>query len=449
MKKSRLRRHITPAQVIALGFLLIILLGAGLLSLPFAARDGVRTPYLDALFTATSATCVTGLVVYDTWTHWSWFGQLIILILIQTGGLGFVTIAILFNLLRGKKIGLGQRFLMRESIGLPHMSGVLRSTRFLLFWTAAFEGAGAVLLSLRFIPRFGFWRGLWFGVFHSVSAFCNAGFDLMGIRESYSSMTAYVGDPLVNLVLALLILVGGLGFVVWIDLYKRGRRWRRYRLQTKMVLTTTAVLVLIPFLLFYFFELGRPAWAGLSAGERFWGALFHAVTPRTAGFNTLDYSNFSEEGLLLTIVLMLIGGAPGSTAGGLKVTTAATVFLAIRSALRRRLDVEAFGRRINSEVLNRSLLLITVYSGLCLLGGTAISVLDNAPLMASLFESASAVGTVGLSLGLTPGLSPLSHLLLIFLMYLGRVGGLTLLYALADPILNSPVRLPEEDVAIG
>ena len=325
--QKRSLRRISPAQVIALGFLLIILAGTGLLMLPAASRDGCSVPFLNALFTATSATCVTGLVVYDTWSHWTLFGQAVILTLIQVGGLGFVTIAVFINLLSGKKIGLRQRFLMRESIGLPQMGGVLRATGFLLRWTFTFEAIGAVLLALRFIPRFGFWEGLWYGVFHSISAFCNAGFDLMGQTAPFSSVTGWVGDPLVNLTLILLILVGGLGFVVWLDLYRNGRRWRHYRLQTKLVLTTTAVLLAVPFLLLYFLELRRDVWASLSAGERFWGALFHTVTPRTAGFNTLDYSLFSEPSLLLTIVLMLIGGAPGSTAGGMKMTTLAAVFL--------------------------------------------------------------------------------------------------------------------------
>lgn len=447
--RKRPLRRISPAQVIALGFLLIILAGTGLLMLPAASRDGGSVPFLNALFTATSATCVTGLVVYDTWSHWTLFGQAVILTLIQVGGLGFVTIAVFINLLSGKKIGLRQRFLMRESIGLPQMGGVLRATGFLLRWTFTFEAIGAVLLALRFIPRFGFWEGLWYGVFHSISAFCNAGFDLMGQTAPFSSVTGWVGDPLVNLTLILLILVGGLGFVVWLDLYRNGRRWRHYRLQTKLVLTTTAVLLAVPFLLLYFLELRRDVWASLSAGERFWGALFHTVTPRTAGFNTLDYSLFSEPSLLLTIVLMLIGGAPGSTAGGMKMTTLAAVFLSVRSVLRRRDDVEVFGRRLESAALGQATVLITLYLGLSLCGGAAISALENVPLIAALFEASSAVATVGLSLGLTPQLGAVSKLILIFLMYLGRIGGLTLLSALAGSAKASPGRLPQEQIVIG
>lgn len=448
-EKKRSLRHISPAQFIALGFLLIILAGTFLLQLPAASRDGQPVPFLNALFTATSATCVTGLVTYDTWSHWTLFGQFIILALIQVGGLGFVTIGILFSRLRGKKIGLRQRFLMRESIGLPQMGGVLRATGFLLRWTFTFEAAGAVLLSLRFIPRFGLWRGLWYGVFHSISAFCNAGFDLMGEETPFSSMTGWAGDPVVSLTLVLLILMGGLGFVVWLDLYRNGRRWHRYRLQTKLVLTTTAVLLVIPFFLLYFCELSRDVWAGLTPGERFLGALFHTVTPRTAGFNTLDYGLFSEPALLLTIVLMLIGGAPGSTAGGMKMTTISAVFLSMRSVLRRRDDVEVYGRRLEPAALGQATVLITLYLALSLCGGAAISALEKVPLMAALFESSSAVATVGLSLGLTPQLGAVSKSILIFLMYLGRIGGLTLLYALADSTRTSPGRLPQEQIAIG
>ncbi|MGN0983643.1 MAG: TrkH family potassium uptake protein [Gemmiger sp.] len=450
MEHSNRRTHrVTASQIIALGFLAIILLGALLLSLPIATRDGTRTPFLNALFTATSATCVTGLVVYDTYSHWSAFGQAVILGLIQIGGLGFVTIALLINIFRRKKIGLRQRFLMRESLGLPQLGGILRATGFIVRWTATFEAAGAVLLATQFIPHFGFWRGIWYGVFHSISAFCNAGFDLMGIEAPFSSMTGWVDNPVVNLTLIFLIVVGGLGFVVWLDLYQRRFLWRRYRLQTKLVLTTTAVLLVLPFLFFYLVELRLPAWEALSEWERFWGAAFHTVTPRTAGFNTLDYGLYSEPGLLLTILLMLIGGAPGSTAGGLKLTTAAAVFLSVWSALHKKRDVEAFGRRLEDNVLTRVSVLVSVYLLLVLGGSCIISLTDSVPLMAALFESASAVATVGLSLGLTPSLSATSHLILIFLMYLGRVGGLTLLYALADPNEATPGRLPQEHITIG
>lgn len=446
---SRPPRRITPPQVIALGFLCIILLGAVLLTLPAASRDGTATPFLDALFTATSATCVTGLIVYDTYTHWSLFGQAVILLLIQVGGMGFITIALVFNMLRGKKIGLRQRFIMQESIGLPHMAGVLRTTGFIFRCVLLFEGAGAVLLASRFIPKYGFLQGLWYGVFHSISAFCNAGLDLMGQTEAFSSMTAWTDDPVVNLTLMALILLGGIGFVTWLDVYERRRDLRRYRLQTKIVLASTAVLLVLPFLYFFFGELGRPQWQSLSPAERFWGAAFHTVTPRTAGFNTLDYGNFSEVGILVTILLMLTGGAPSSTAGGLKLTTVAAVFLSVRSVLCRKSDVEVFGRRLEDGILSRAMVLITVYGFLFLGGGAVISALDGVPLLYALFESGSAVATVGLSVGLTPGLSAPSHLILIFLMYLGRVGGLTLLYALADPNEAQPARRPQERITIG
>lgn len=448
-KAGRRIHRISPAQVLALGFLIMILVGAGLLSLPIASTTGVRTPYLDALFTATSATCVTGLVVYDTYTHWSMFGQVVLMILIQIGGMGFITIALLIRMLSRRKIGLRQRFLMQESVGLPQMAGVLRTTGLILYFTALCEGAGALLLATQFVPKFGLARGLWYGLFHSISAFCNAGFDLMGIEQPFSSLTAWVDNPVVCLTIMVLIVIGGVGFVVWSDVSTHKLRMRRYSLQSKVILTTTLIMLVIPFLMFYYGEFGRPQWAFLTGAERFWGAAMHTVSPRTAGFNTLDYVNFSEVGLLLTILLMIIGGAPGSTAGGIKVTSAATIFLSVKSILSHRDDVEVYGRRLNSKALGQASVLLSLYAILTLGGAAIISVMDNVPLLSAAFEAASAVATVGLSTGLTPNLCNTSHLILIFLMYLGRIGGLTLLYALADPNVTTRVRLPEESIAIG
>lgn len=443
------RRRRSPAQIFALGFLSILLVGAVLLCLPISSRSGAPTPFLDALFTATSATCVTGLVVRDTFTYWSPFGQAVILTMIQIGGLGFVTIGLLVSMASGRKIGFRQRHLMQQSADLPQIGGVLRATRRILCITAACELLGAALLAFVFVPQFGVGKGLWFGLFHSISAFCNAGFDLMGEAAPFSSMTGFAGHGLVNLVLMALIIIGGIGFSVWEDVYRHGLHFRHYRLQSKLVLTTTAVLLVVPFLLFYFGELSRPAWQDLSAAERFWGAAMHTVSPRTAGFNTLDYGNFSEVGILLTVLLMLVGGAPGSTAGGLKVTTAATMYLSIRSILRRKNDVEAYGRRLADDALARACVLIALYIGLVVFGASVMCVLDGAPLLDSLFEAASAVATVGLSRGLTPTLCPVSRVILIFLMYLGRIGGLTLLYAVAAHRTDAVVRLPQEDVSLG
>ncbi|MDD6717200.1 MAG: TrkH family potassium uptake protein [bacterium] len=447
--KSNVPHRFSPAQIIVLGFFVIILSGTVLLMLPFSTRTRTITPFLDALFTATSATCVTGLVVYDTWTHWSLFGQFVILLLIQIGGMGFVAVAVAINMLRGTKIGLRQRFLMQETSGLPQMAGILRATRTIFFYTALFEGLGAVVLSFRFVPRYGPLRGLWYGVFHSISAFCNAGFDLMGHGGTFSSMTAWMDDPAVVLTLSVLIIIGGLGFPTWLDLREHRRHLRRCRLQTKLIIGTTLVLLALPFLFFFFYEFRLPQWADYTPGQKFWAALFQTVTPRTAGFNTVDYALFSGPGLMLTVFLMLVGGSPGSTAGGVKTTTLAAVFLSVRSTLRRRRDVEAFGRRLEDDVLSRATVLVFVYLLLFLCAAALICMIDGVPLSAALFETASAIGTVGLSLGLTPTLSAPSHVILIFLMYFGRVGGLTMIYALADPNNRTPGRRPQEQVTVG
>jgi trk system potassium uptake protein TrkH len=441
--------RITPSQIIVLGFLCLILLGALLLMLPISGRAGHATSFLDALFTATSATCVTGLVVHDTATYWSLFGQIVILLLIQIGGMGFVTIAVGITVLRGKKIGLRQRFIMQESIGAFQVAGIVRMTSFIVKYVALCEGIGALLLATRFCPRYGFARGLWYAVFHSISAFCNAGFDLMGNDAPYSSLTAWERDPIINLTIMLLIIIGGIGFTTWADVHEHGVRFHAYRLQTKLVLVTTGVLLAAPLLFFLIYEFQLPQWAGLSASQKVWAALFQSVTPRTAGFNTVNLALLSEPSVLILILLMLVGGSPGSTAGGFKTTTLATVFLSVRSTLNRKDGIQAFGRRLEESVLSRATVLVFLYLAFSLSGAAAISILDRIPVLTAMFETASAIGTVGLTLGVTPMLSVPSHLILIFLMYFGRIGGLTMIYALAVTTLPSPVRMPQERVTIG
>lgn len=448
-KQIRRLRRITPSQVIMLGFLGLILFGALLLMLPISSREGIVTPFLDALFTATSATCVTGLIVYDTFTHWSLFGQGVILSLIQVGGMGVVTVAVAISMLRGKRIGLRQRFIMQESIGAFQMGGIVRMTSFIIRYMLMFEGLGAFALALRFCPKLGLATGLWYAIFHSVSAFCNAGFDLMGRDAQFSSLTAWDADPVVNMTIMLLIVIGGLGFLTWADFREHKLHFHAYRLQTKLVLVTTAILLVLPALFFFFYEFQLPQWSGLNFWEKFWGALFQSVTPRTAGFNTVDLTLISQPSLLIMIILMLIGGSPGSTAGGFKTTSLASLFLSIRSTLQRKDGVQAFGRRLEDNALSRATVLIFMYLLLCLSGAVMICMIDSVPLLSSLFETASAIGTVGLSLGLTPTLSGASHLILIFLMYFGRVGGLTMIYALALSNVPAPVRMPQERIAIG
>lgn len=440
--------RVTPAQVIILAFLLLILAGAGLLMLPAATNGPGGASPLDALFTATSATCVTGLVIHDTALYWSLFGQAVILTLIQVGGMGVVTMAVAVTMFAGKKIGLKQRWVMQESIAAPQVGGILRQTKFILKAAFALEAAGAGLLALRFCPQFGLWKGLWYAVFHAVSAFCNAGFDLMGTRESFSSLTAYTGDPLVSLTAAALIILGGLGFLTWHDLWEHRFRLGLCRLQTKLILFTTALLLLGAFA-FFLYEFSQPQWRDLTPGERTLAAVFQAVTPRTAGFNTVDLGQISGPGQLVTILLMLTGGSPGSTAGGFKTTTLAVLLLTVRAVFRRRDSAGSFGRRFPDDALRNAVAIFLLYCLLFLTGGVFISCIDALPLSAALFETASAIGTVGLSLGITQDLSAASRLILIFLMYFGRVGGLTLLYAVTTGGSPGVSQLPRERVAVG
>lgn len=450
--KGHAIRRLSPAQIVIVGFLLLILAGAGLLSLPIATRTREATPFFDALFTATSATCVTGLVVRDTASHWSGFGQAVILCLIQIGGMGVVTMAIAVSLFTGRRIGIGQRYLMQESISAPQVGGIVRMTGFILRATVLLELCGAALLALRFctMPEIGFFRGLWYGLFHSVSAFCNAGFDLMGTPDApFQSLVGFSGDVLINVVVMLLIVVGGLGFFVWDDLRTNRFHVRAWRLHTKLVLLATAGLIVLPALFFALYEFGQPAWAGLTPGERALAGAFQSVTPRTAGFNTVDLTRLSGVSVLLMIPLMLIGGSPGSTAGGVKTTTFVALLLSVRAAFRRKESVQCFGRRLQGDALRNAAALTMLYLLLFFLSGVLLCCVDGVTVRDALFETASAIGTVGLSMGITPQLSRISQFALILLMYFGRVGGLTLLYAVAGVQAAVPAQAPQERVTIG
>ena len=440
--------RVTPAQIIITGFLLLILSGTLLLMLPFATREPGSASFVDALFTATSATCVTGLILHDTVQYWTPFGQAVILLLIQVGGMGVVTMAVAIFMFSGKKIGLKQRWVMQESIAAPQVGGIVRMTGFILKTALAIEGVGAVLLAIRFCPQMGFFKGLWYAVFHSVSAFCNAGFDLMGEETAYSSLTAYVGDPLVSLTIAGLIVVGGLGFITWQDIFQHHRHLRAYRLQSKLILVTTAGLLLGGLLFFGLYEFQLPQWEGLSTGEKVLAAAFQSATPRTAGFNTVDLTALSAPSQLLMILLMLTGGSPGSTAGGFKTTTLAVLLLSALAVFRRRSKAHCFGRRLAEPALRNASAIFLLYLVLFLTGGTLICCLEGIPMMSALFEAASAIGTVGLSLGVTPELGTVSRIILIFLMYVGRVGGLTMIYAVTSGGI-SYAQYPQEQVNVG
>ncbi len=449
IKGERRKAKLSSLQIIALGFLLIILAGTALLMLPWATRAPGGASFGDALFTATSATCVTGLVVQDTGTYWSVFGQVVIIALIQVGGLGFMTIATLFMLLLRRRLGLRQREVVVDSVSHYQLKGVVPLVKRIFFGTLLAEGLGAVLLSLRFVEDFGPARGIYYGVWHSVSAFCNAGFDLMGPHSgAYSSFMAYVGDPLVSLTLMGLIVVGGIGFLVWDDLLRNRWRWRRYRLQTKVVLSTTAVLIFGGGLLFFLFERNNLG-AGRPLGEQVLAALFDAVTPRTAGFNTTDTAALSSGSFLLTMALMFIGGSPGSTAGGIKTTTIAVILLHTIAGVRREQSANIFGRSIGDEELKKATSVLFTNLFLVLGGVLVICGAQSLPLTDVLFEAFSAMGTVGMSTGVTRSLSGFSRAVIIFLMYCGRVGSISFAVALLEKKALPPVTLPRERITIG
>lgn len=434
---------LTSYQIIILGFSCVILIGTVLLMLPVSSREGVVTPFLDALFTSTSAVCVTGLVLHDTAGYWSSFGQFVIMLLIQIGGMGVITVAASLSMISGRKISLMQRSTMQEAIAAPKVGGIVRLTGFIIKITLAVELAGAAVMAPVFFRDFGI-KGLWMSLFHSVSAFCNAGFDLMGTKKSFSSLTTYADEPVINLTVMLLIIVGGIGFLTWDDIRTNKLHLRKYRMQSKVILCTTAVLLIVPAIYFYFCE-----FSSFPPGERVLSSLFQSVTPRTAGFNTVDLTDMSEAGQSVILVLMLIGGSPGSTAGGMKTTTVAVLFAAASAAFFRKEHTHLFGRRIHDNVIKNASTILLMYFVLFFFGGLVISIVEGLPMLTCLFETASAIGTVGLSLGITPGLGVLSRIILILLMFFGRVGGLTLIFATLSGTQKQTARLPQEKITVG
>ncbi len=438
------KKKLSPFQVIILGFAGAVLAGALLLMLPISCAAGKVTPFDQALFTATSAVCVTGLIVQDTATYWSSFGQGILLLLIQIGGLGVVTVAASLALLSGRKINLMQRSTMQEAIAAPGVGGIVRLTRFILKATFLIEGIGFVLLLPVFCRGFGV-RGIWMAVFHAVSAFCNAGFDILGQPGArFCSLTGYISDPLINTVIMLLIIVGGIGFLTWEDVCTHKLRIKRYRMQSKVILVTSGLLILLPALLFFFVD-----FASMPMKERIFCSLFQSVAPRTAGFNTTDLNGMTEGGRTVMILLMLVGGSPGSTAGGMKTTTLAVLILNAVAVFRRKEDAEVFGRRLSPAAVKQAATVLTLYLFLFLGGGIVISMAEGLPLATCLFETASAVGTVGLTLGITSGLGLLSKGILIALMFFGRVGGLTLIFAAISRTDTNAAKLPQERITVG
>lgn len=438
------QNKLSSFQIIILGFAGVIVLGALLLMLPISTQNGAVTPFSKTLFTATSAVCVTGLVVFDTASYWSGFGQLIILIMIQIGGLGVISVASFLSMLAGRKISLMQRQTMQNALSAPQMGGIVKLTRFIFLVSFAIEGIGALLLMPVFMTKYGI-RGIWMAVFHSVSAFCNAGFDLMGNQTGqYSSLTSFAGSGYVTLVICLLIMIGGIGFLTWKDIAVKKTRFKEYSMQTKVILVTTAILIVIPAVFFFFSD-----FANEPLKDRICMSVFQAVTPRTAGFNTADLNKMSDAGRSVMMLLMLIGGSPGSTAGGMKTTTIAVLFANAIAVFRKRQNANCYGRRIDDSTVKNASAILFMYVFFSMLSAIIISITDGIPMQMGMFETFSAIGTVGLTLGITPTLSALSRFVLILLMFFGRVGGLTIIYAAFSQKDASTLKYPMENITVG
>ena len=444
----RLRIKLSTMQIIALGFIIIIFIGACLLCLPFASTNG-SVDFVDALFTATSATCVTGLVVMDTGTEWTLFGQIVILVMIQIGGLGFMTFAILFLRIFRKRFGLKNKEVMVESINTSNLDRIVSITNKMLWGTLIFELSGAVLLAIRFVPEYGWGQGLWYGLFHSVSAFCNAGFDLLGVETPFISLVNYADDLLVNGVIMALIVIGGIGFLVWDDITKFGVRVKRYSLTSKIVLSFSAILIVGGALLMYLAEYAGKD-TGLTFGQEVLRSLFASVTARTAGFNTINLADMSEGGRLVSMLLMFIGGSPGSTAGGIKTTTFAVIFIYTFAGVSHKQSADVFGRRIPDGAFKRAVYVFFTNLLLVVAGTFVISCLNPDMRFSSvMFECFSAIGTVGLTVGITTELDTVSHIVLILLMYLGRVGSISFATVLFEKRARPAVVNPKERITIG
>lgn len=447
-KKKKSIEKKSTTRLIASGFALIILVGALLLTLPVSNRSG-QGNFLNSLFTATSATCVTGLVVADTYQNWTTFGQIVILCLIQVGGLGFLTLGAFISVLLKKRIGLHQREQLHESVNTLEIAGVVRLVKKIVVGTLVIELLGAVLLAFRFIPRFGMARGIYFSVFHAISAFCNGGFDLMGVSEAYSSLVAFEGDVVVNLVIVTLILVGGIGFIVWDDVMRNKWHFRKYLLHSKIVIATTLILTIVGTILFLITE-NRASFAGMSPLEKLLGALFSSVTPRTAGFNTVDTASLSNAGKIITIVMMFIGGSPGSTAGGVKTTSIVVLLFYAGAMVLNREDINLFGRRLTEDVVKKANAVVIINFSLAIIAAVIIMILQ--PLLNFedvIFEVLSAIGTVGMTTGVTRNMCAVSRIVLIVLMYCGRLGSLSFALIFAQKRTSASVRQPQEKIIVG
>jgi trk system potassium uptake protein TrkH len=436
---------VSPAKILAGGFGLTILVGTILLSLPIAARTG-RLPFLDALFTATSAVCVTGLVVVDTGTYFTRFGQTVIMMLIQIGGLGIMTAATLVFILLGKKITLRERLVMQEAMNQVTLQGLVRLAQIVVLMTLTVEAIGAMLLSTRFIPIYGFGTGLYYAIFHSVSAFCNAGFDLIG---GFRSLTPFSHDPVIVLTVASLFILGGLGFTVIMEIHQK-RKFRRMSLHAKMVLSISFMLLSLGTIVVLLLEYNNPATLGqFPLPGKLMNAFFTAATPRTAGFNTVPTDGLLSYTMFFMVGLMFIGASPASTGGGIKTTTFGALVVTVFSTIRGSEEPLLFKKQIPVEILRRALSIVMIASMLVFTVTLILLYTEGGTLMDTLFEAMSAFGTVGLSTGMTPDLSPIGRMVIIVTMFAGRVGPLTMVFALARRMRKAPVHYTAERILIG
>ena len=432
-----------------MGYISIIIIGTILLMLPIASKSGESAGFVTALFTAVSTSCVTGLVVVDTATNWTLFGQIVIITLIQIGGLGFMTIATMFSIFLKRKMGLRAREVMVESINTEHIGSIMNLTKKIVAGTAIFEGIGAVLLATRFIPEFGWAKGIWYSVFHSVSAFCNAGFDLMGIKEKYTSLVPFADDAVVILTISFLVIIGGIGFLVWDDVSKKKLKFKYYQLHTKIVLTVTAILLAVPTVLFLIFERDFTN-EGLGIGQSILNSIFDSVTARTAGFNSTDTAALAPASKILTVFLMFIGGSPGSTAGGIKTTTLAVIAMSTFNGITHRQSQGIFGRRLEKDAIHKASSVVFTNMSLAIIGIIAIlAIQPSLDIGDIIFECVSAIGTVGMTTGITRDLATASRLIIAFLMFCGRVGSVSFALALMEKKAAPPVKNPREKITIG
>lgn len=445
MKISILKK-LSHSQILAGGFFIIILIGAVILNMGFSSAKGQSIGFLDALFTSTSSVCVTGLIVADTGTYWSDFGKFVIMILIQIGGLGFMTIATLGVIISGEKLSYSKKLLIQDSLSSEKTSDIIKFCKKIILVSLFIELVGAICLSIAFVPEFGFVKGICYGIFHSVTAFCNAGFDIMG---NFSSLTAYFNNPIVNISIMLLIILGGLGFSTIFDI-NRKRAFKKFRLNTKIILITTAILIVIPTFLFFIFEMNNPKTLGsMNFGEKILASLFQVVSPRTAGYNTIELSQMYDSTKFLTIILMFIGGAPASTAGGLKTTTFALIIISVYCLFKQKSEIEIFGRTVPFKNLNKALVSLVIGFTLVITGTMIILSYSDFDFLMVLYEVTSAYATVGLTLGITTKLNAICKITLIILMFMGRVGSLTVLYSFIKTDSKKKYKYPKEEINIG